>query len=129
MKNECLLFLNLFVQINVCKHQLQQLQLGDAGVNGHLAVFLAMVQEKDIVKECVFLALTILEVRTLHALEMIKKMKTAMILLAMLYIAHLDISTALGMHLCINHFKELTVRAWVDLTLLAPQKMITSQKF
>ena len=24
---------------------------------------------------------------------------------------------------------ELTVRAWVDLTLLAPQKMITSQKF
>ena len=68
-------------------------------MNGHLAVLLAMVQENDIVKECVFLALTILEVRTLHALEMIKKMKIAMILLAMHYIAHLDINTALGMYL------------------------------
>ena len=65
-------------------------------MNGHPAVFLVVVQEKDIVKEYVFQALTMLEARTLHALEMIKKMKTAMILIAMLYIVHLDTNIAQG---------------------------------
>ena len=77
-------------------------------MNGPLVVFLVMDQEKDIVTEFVFQELIMLVARMLLVLEMIKKVKIVMILLAMLYIVHLDINTALGM-LPLSFFSDMVI--------------------
>ena len=77
-------------------------------MNGPLVVFLVMDQEKDIVTEFAFQELIMLVARMLLVLEMIKKVKIVMISLAMLYIVHLDINTALGM-LPLSFFSDMVI--------------------